>query len=115
MEKGALQALQDGDITLRDFKLYKANIELARAELQNTQTLDKLDNLWLYGPPGTGKSLAARRDNPNHFPKPANKWWDGYNNQPVVIIDDLDSNALGHHIKIWADHYPFVAEFKGGA
>lgn len=44
-----------------------------------------------------------------------NKWWDGYKEQDVIIIDDLqkEHQCLGYHLKIWGDHYPFPAERKG--
>lgn len=70
---------------------------------------------WIYGKPGIGKSYAVRSLYPNLYVKSSTKWWDGYTNQDVVLIDDLDSDALKHYIKIWADPYKFVGETKGGS
>jgi len=69
---------------------------------------------WYYGESGTGKSRKAFEENPLAYRKAQNKWFDGYDNQEVIIIDDLDTDALGHYLKIWADRYPCTGETKGG-
>lgn len=76
-----------------------------------------LQNEWWVGPTGTGKSRHLWNVYPKHYPKALNKWWDGYNDEDVVAIEEMDPDHgqyLGHYVKIWADRYPFSPETKGG-
>lgn len=111
----------EGKLDEIDAKVYVSHFtnlqSIARAHMTPPPVLDTLENRWIYGPTGTGKSRNARLDYPGAYYKACNKWWDGYQDEEVVIIEDLDKDhaCLGHHLKIWADHGPFIAEFKGGA
>jgi len=50
--------------------------------------------------------------------KLSNKWWDGYQGQEAVILDDLDPKIAGcltQHLKHWSDPYgKMPGEVKGG-
>lgn len=75
-----------------------------------------LRNEWWVGPTGTGKSRRLWELYPEHYGKALNKWWDGYEDEDVVAIEEMDpehGKYLGHFLKIWADRYPFSPEVKG--
>lgn len=81
-----------------------------------TMILNDLVNEWWVGPTGTGKSRKLWADYPDHYPKALNKWWDGYDNEEIVAIEEFNPEAgkyLAHFMKIWADRYPFSPEIKG--
>lgn len=111
------------DLEEEDFEIYtkygKRLKEMAR-DRRDVKPIDgdlKDRNIWIYGEPGTGKSRLVRKTYPAKqlYLKDCNKWWDGYDDQPFVLIDDIDNKWKGiNKLKNWADHYPFKPEIKGG-
>lgn len=91
----------------------------------------ELDNWWIWGESGCGKNsfvhgnedfgIAPKWNEEDIYLKDiTNKWWDGYNHQPIVVIHEVSPKlALSHnlvfHLKIWAQHQKFRAEVKGGS
>lgn len=108
-----VEAVDTGAISFLQTKSFIQCSELYKLNKQKMEDTEKV-NYWIYGSPGIGKSQWARRNFPKAFNKPQNKWWDGYTGQEHVIMEDVDTNALGHYLKIWGDNYSFYGETKGG-
>lgn len=81
---------------------------------------------WFWGPSGSGKTSEANRifpledpdgdTKPIRYDKPKNsKWWDRYDGQPNVIIDDIRPSFIPFLSLIdLLDQYPCTIEYKGG-
>uniref|UniRef100_A0AAU8H575 ATP-dependent helicase Rep n=1 Tax=CRESS DNA virus TaxID=3138951 RepID=A0AAU8H575_9VIRU len=84
--------------------------------LSKPDDCENVRGIWLSGPAGCGKSTWARAfgvSKGGYYEKPMNKWWDGYDGEPVVILDDLDTSVLNHYLKIWGDKFACKGEVKG--
>lgn len=104
----------DADLLVKHYRTLK---QIKTDYVGDLPPLDYLPGIWIYGSSGIGKSKYARETYTGAYVKNCNKWWDHYQNEENVIIDDFDDThaCLGHHLKRWGDHYAFTAETKGGS
>lgn len=112
-EEGKIEEIKDNYPHV--YFLHRPKILSLRKRESNIIT--ELTHEWWVGPTGTGKSRRLWAEFPDHYPKALNKWWDGYDNEEVVAIEEMTPAAgqfLAHYLKIWADRYPFSPEIKGG-
>lgn len=102
------------DIRIRSYSTLR---RIGQDYMERVAPLDSTCGIWIVGNSGCGKTRAVYSKYPDAFVKPCTKWWDGYQDEPTVVVDDLDKYhvALGGDLKHWADFMPFIGEFKGGS
>lgn len=95
------------------FRYYEKILSFSKG---SSTILNELTNEWWYGQTGTGKSYQLWNKYPHHYQKELNKWWDHYQGQDVVAIEEwCPKNELtASALKIWSDRYPFTGQIKGG-
>lgn len=69
---------------------------------------------WIYGPTGVGKTRYAVEKTSTFFIKDGTIWWDGYEYQETIIIDDFDGNWNFRNFLRLLDRYPYQGQIKGG-
>lgn len=91
-------------------KVYEKLLDVLADPRPNTD----IDVRWYYGPTGCGKTRSVYEEFPGLYRVLSYKWWDGYNGQPVVLVDDIRAGwcRFEELLKI-TDRYPFRVEKKG--
>jgi len=89
------------------FKWYKTLIKEPRQKPPSVYIL--------VGKPGTGKSSFCRRNAPGAYWKQnESKWWDGYDGERDVVLDDFYGWLQYTTMLRLLDRYPVMVESKGG-
>lgn len=72
---------------------------------------------WIYGSSGSGKTkLAYEKAGEEAYWKDTSKWWDGYDKQESVIIDDFRGSQMAfNELLRLLDRYAHRVEYKGGS
>lgn len=65
------------------------------------------------GEPGAGKTTGVMRDNPGAYWKTAGKWWDRYQGQDTVVLDEFVGWIPYHELMRLGDCTPLDLEVKG--
>ena len=110
-----VDAVKEDPSLILCYKTLKNNLNMYFSDSSSKVFLEERLCFWIYGSPGIGKSYSVRKNFPkNLYLKDNTKWWDGYVDQNVVLVDDFDCRDFYHNLKIWSDNYIFNAEIKGG-
>lgn len=75
--------------------------------------IDKPYVEWIYGPTGIGKTKYASSLG-DYYIKDGTPWWDGYNHEEVIIIDDFDGHWPFRDLLRLLDRYKYQGQIKGG-
>lgn len=90
--------------------------ELAKRERGNDFV--KPDILVMWGDSGVGKSRKAREIDPELYQVPVHEagttWFDGYNGQETILLDDFNGGILYTQMLRLCDGYPLQVQVKGG-
>lgn len=140
-EKDGNVWLEDGDRPrgqgLRvDLKTIKSRIEAGNTiselidwgminSLQQIQLAERLNKyvkikrtkpvvIWIYGETGSGKTRYVHKNFSDVYVAMNNKWWDGYQSQSCILIDDLrvEDYPFNYLLRL-LDAYPLQLETKG--
>jgi len=106
-----------GDMTAIDAQIRVLHYNaLRRIAMDNMKPVGiEKDVKVLWGPTGVGKSQTAWDEaGLDAYPKaPTTKFWDGYQGQEHVVIDEFTGQIEISHMLRWLDRYPVTIETKG--
>lgn len=70
--------------------------------------------LYIHGSSGCGKTRSIHECFPDAYWKPNGEWWDGYEGESVVVLDDFYGDIQHALLLRVLDRYPLRVPHKGG-
>lgn len=106
--------LDDDCIPANVFVCNYASLKKIKMDYMRGEPLEKQVNVY-WGPTGVGKSRRAWHEaGMDAYPKtPTTKFWDGYQGELNVVIDEFTGQIEITHLLRWLDRYPVLVETKG--
>nr|USZ80622.1 replication-associated protein [Sichuan tick-associated circovirus 5] len=101
-----------GDVLVRCY----GNLKKIRVDSLKPESIER--EVYVYwGTTGAGKSKRAWEEATfDAYPKdPNTKFWDGYNGQENIVIDEFRGFISISHLLRWLDRYPVIVEVKGSS
>lgn len=95
------------------FVRYSSGFERYK-RLKVSPTKPTADVCLIYGPTGTGKSHFLNEDYPKAYWKQNSIWWDDYNGEETVIVDEFYGWLPYTEMLRICDKYPLLLQTKGG-
>lgn len=112
VEAGASTA-EIAEVFPKSYVMYGTGIERLRAA-RYTDRVEAPCVTWLWGTTGTGKTRTATESHASYYIKDGTMWWNGYEQQEAIIIDDFDGAWPFRDLLRLLDRYPYQGQFKGG-
>jgi hypothetical protein len=99
-----------------DWIRYNRSFELYRQLIAKPPDRTHIHTLLFYGKSGSGKSHSAQQLYPQAYWKASGIWWDGYQGQDTIILDEFRGNFCPlQDLLRWLDPYPCRIQVKGGS
>lgn len=97
-------------------RYYRGMMALRNSQLPRAPNYSEKYVICYYGDPRAGKSKAATTEFPDAYIKSCDtKWWDGYEGEEEVILDEFPGSLAAHDCKKLLGEVNDQKETKGGS